>query len=93
MHYVGLIEIYCQVLRYIDLVDHDTVRPFINIPHPTVNSSSECNQNLIDIGGMLFVRHTVSIQFIRNNLSFDNEKMGECMHYLSVYGDRDKVTI
>ena len=42
---------------------------------------------------MLFVRHTVSIQFIRNNLSFDNEKMGECMNYLSVYRDRDKVTI
>ena len=42
---------------------------------------------------MLFVRHTVSIQFIRNNLSFDNEKMGACMHYLSVYRDRDKVTI
>ena len=39
------------------------------------------------------MRHTVSIQFIRNNISFDNEKMGECMHYLSVYRDRDKVTI
>ena len=33
---------------------------------------------------MLCVRHTVSIQFIRNNISFDNEKMGGCMHYLSV---------